>query len=98
MLRMYVATVIDIIGVSEPHTSRKNGTSVIFMKIYRLMIQASCIHNSLFLKNYVDNLQCFLMCVHYANNYQSSLLTLHVKLVRMFMTQNYQSIVYWCFI
>ena len=34
------------------------------------------------------------MCVHHAKNYQSSLLTLHIRLVRMFMTLTIIGVVY----
>ena len=70
----------NLIGVtlSEPHTSGKNGVSVVFVKIY-VEIQINgmsviCSQKFTF-KNWVVTYKCFQVCVHHANNHHSSLLT-----------------------
>ena len=42
----------------------------------------------------IDNYKCFWMCVYHTNNYQSSLLTLHIRLVRMLITRRISKVVY----
>ena len=54
---------------------------------YGLMLWALCIHKRLCLKNQIITYKCFQMCVHYTNYYQSSLLTLHIRLVHAFITR-----------
>ena len=43
------------------------------LTLVRTMVQVSCVYNSLHInKSWVITYKCFRMCVHYANNYQSS--------------------------
>ena len=81
----------NVIGESsnEPHTSRKNGTSIVFAKIYvKIQINGTSIMRSrkFTFKNRVITCKCFRVCVHHTNNYESSLLTLHIRLVHAFIT------------
>ena len=80
-----------IIGasLSKPHTSGKNGTGVAFAKIcIKIQINGTSVMCSqkFTFKNQVITYKCFRMCVHHANDCQSSLLTLHIRLVRVFIT------------
>ena len=58
-----------------------NGMSIISLQKFTLNV-------------WVITYKCFHMCVHHTNNYQSSLLTLHKRLVCVFITQWITSIVY----
>ena len=75
-------------SLNEPHTSGKNGASVAFVKIY-VEIQINGMNvmcsQKLTFKIWISY-KCFRMCVHHANDYQSSFLMLHIRLVRMFIT------------
>ena len=77
-------------SLSEPHTSGKNGMSIAFVRIY-MEIQingTNVMHSQKFtFKIQVIIYKCFQMCVHHTNICQSSLLTLHIRLVRAFITQ-----------
>ena len=87
----------NVIGVSlnEFHTSGKNGTNIAFTKIYaEIWINGTSIMCSqrFTFKSRVITDKCFRLCVHHANDHQSSLLTFHVRLVHAFITQkSYQS-------
>ena len=84
-------------SLSEPHTSMKNGTSVAFVKIYvEIQINGITVMRSqkFTFKNQVITYKCFWMSVHHTKNYQSSLLTLHIRLVCMFITQRITRVVY----
>ena len=81
-----------VIGVSlsEAHTSGKSEMSNVFAKIY-VEIQINdmsvmCSQKFTF-KKWVITYKCFQMCVHQSNDYQSSLMTLHIRLVCTFITQ-----------
>ena len=65
---------------------------------YGLMVWVSCIRKSLYVQKLDDNLQIFWICVHHhhAIGYQSSLLTLHIRLVHIFITQKITWVVSWC--
>ena len=83
--------ICDIIGASlnKPHTSWKNGMSISFTKInVNIWINGMSVMRSrkFTFKNWTITYKCFQMCVHHTNNYQSSLLTLHIRLVRVFIT------------
>ena len=47
-------------------------------------------------KNQVITYKCFQICVRPANDYQSNLLALHIRLVQVFITQRITRVVYWC--
>ena len=90
---------LKIIGVSlsEPQTSGKNVTSVIFTKFYVEIwsngISVMC-SQKFTLKNRTITYKCFRMCVHHVNDYQSSLMTLHIRLVCAFIKQRITRVVY----
>ena len=93
-------SVLSLIGVnlSEPHTSGKNGTSVMFTKVYvEIQINGtSGMRSQKFtFKNQVITYKYFQMCVHHTNNYHSSLLTLHIRLVHAFITWRITRVVSW---
>ena len=78
------------VSLSEPHTSGKNSTGVVFTKMYtEIRIDGKSIKRSqkFTFKDQVITYKCLQMCVHHANKYQSTLLTLHIRLVCMFITQ-----------
>ena len=75
-------------STQSAHTSGKNGTSVTFVRIYmEIWIHGTDVRHSQNFKskNLLITYKCFWMCFHYANNYHSSLLTLHIRLVSMFI-------------
>ena len=78
------ATVIGV-SINKPHTSRRNGMSVAFTKIYMgIQITGTSVMYSqkYALKNQVKSMityKCFRMCLHHEKNYKRSLLTLHNK-------------------
>ena len=91
--------VVTGLSQSEPHTSGKNSTSVAFVKIYvEIWINGTDVRHSQRFKsnNLLITYKCFWMCFGYANNYHSSLLTLHIRLVSMFIMWNITTVVYWC--
>ena len=76
-------------SMSKPHTSGKSGMSIAIKKIYvEIWIDGkSVMHSQKFtFKNRVTTYKCFWMFVHHVNKYQSSLLTLYIRLVRAFLT------------
>ena len=78
------------VTLSEPHTNGKNGMSIAFVRIYmEIRINGTNVmHSQKFtFKSQVIIYKCFRMCVHHTNDYQSSLLTLHIRLVRVFITR-----------
>ena len=82
-------TPVICVNWGKPYTSGKNGTNVAFTKIYvEIRITGTSImHSQKFIfKNRVITYKCFQMCAHHANNYQSSLLTLHIRLLLAFIT------------
>ena len=84
-------------SVSEPHTSGKDGMSIAFVRIYmEIWINGTNImHSQKFtFKRQVIIYKCFQMCVHHTNNCQSSLLTLHIRLVCTFITRRIAVVVY----
>ena len=66
--------------IGKPYSSRNNGISFMCLQKFTYMYRSRVITYT-----------CFRMCVHHANNYQSSLLTVHIWLVRTFITKNSQS-------
>ena len=75
------------VSLSEPHTSGKNGMSVMFTEVYvKIQINGRSIMCSQKFKNRVITYKCFQICVYHAKNYQSSLLMLHIRLVHVFIT------------
>ena len=71
----------------QSHTSKKSGMSIAIKKSkwkYGLM-SVMCSQKFTF-KNRVTTYKCFWMFVHHVNNYQSSLLTLYIRLVCAFLT------------
>ena len=71
-------------SLSKPQTSKKNGTSVAFTKIYvEIQINGTTIMRAQKFKfiNQVITYKCFRLCVHHTNGYQSSLLTRDATIV-----------------
>ena len=62
------------VNFGKPHISGKNSTSVMHSQ------------NSMYV-NQVITYKCFKMCVHHANNYMSSLLTILIRLVHMLINE-----------
>ena len=86
------------VSLSKPHTSRKNGASIAFAKIYmEIQINGTNIMRSqnFMFKNWLITYKCFQMCVHHTSDNQSSFLKLHIRLVRTFITQRIITVVYW---
>ena len=74
-------------SLSEPHTREKNGTNIVFTKFYveKQINGTSIAHSQKFtFKKWLQMLQC--KCSRHTKNYQSSLLTLHKRLVCAFIT------------
>ena len=85
--RSMTGSMKSIIGasLSEPHTSWKNGTSVVFISIYvEIWINGTSVMH-LWKFTFKNREIYFQMCVHHANAYQSSLLAFHLRLVRAFI-------------
>ena len=81
-------------SLSESHTSRKNGTSIMFAKIYvEIQINGVSVKRSqkFTFKNWMMPSKWFRMCVHHVDYFKGSLLMLHIKPVYMFIAEYYQS-------
>ena len=71
--------------------------NVAFAKIYvEIQINGASVMCSqkFTFKNRVITYKCFQMCVHHANDYQSSPLLLHIRLVLTFTTQRISMVVH----
>ena len=87
-------TIWHYLDLSKPHTSGRNGTSVTFTKIYvetRINGMSVMRSQKFTFKNWLITNKCSQMCIHHADNYQSSLLTLNKACTRVYHMKNYQS-------
>ena len=80
-------------GASEPYTSWKNGMSIAFTKIYvKIWINGMSVTRSQKFTIKTGQIT-YKLCIHHTNNYQCSLLMLHIRLVCTFITWRITSLV-----
>ena len=81
------------VGLNEPHTSEKDGKSIVLAKIIVEIWISAWYQCYAFTKVRLQIRFKTSGCVHHVNNYKNSLLMLHVRLIHEFITQRITRVV-----